>query len=554
VLDKDFHLVLRSAPVRYLVAVGLFFVAVVVRFGVLPPDAAAAYFTFYPAAIFAFYYFGIGPGVLLVLLASAAGLYVNTAGRWGWTLDPTSALDTGAFVVSALLTAWVVQRLVRTSEDLTGAMQQLQSNEERFRAVLEDQDDIVCRFDRTGRVVFANESCRRMTGLGNDQLSSTSWQSVVVPDDLPAVQQRLAAQGPDHPVVVTEHRVAHAERGLRWMEFVNHGFYDASGGLREMQSVGRDVTVRKELEARLESARGELQQLNAEQHAMLDSDLMGIAKLRGREIVWTNRALGQMFGYTRDELLGSTTQKLYEDEAAYLAFGQAAYPVLQGGGTYRTHQRMRRRDGTMLWVDFNGLRLSGTETDSLWLLQDITELKAHQQKIEEMAFHDALTGLPNRALLTDRLGQMLSLCKRLQTLVAVCFIDLDGFKEVNDRLGHEAGDVLLKELARRLQRCVRGNDTIARLGGDEFIVLLSPVQSLDECRTILERIASMLCQPVELGSGPPCSVSASIGVAMFPNDGHTAAALVARADAAMYSVKRAGGRAIAFADGEAHGA
>src|SRR5207244_11347487 len=110
--------------------------------------------------------------------------------------------------------------------------------------------------------------------------------------------------------------------------------------------------------------------------------------------------------------------------------------------------------GTTFWVGFNGVRLPGTETDSLWLMQDITVLKEHQQKIEEMAFHDALTGLPNRALLFDRLGQMMSLCSRLHTPLALCFIDLDGFKDVNDRLGHEAGDTLLKEVARRLQGCV----------------------------------------------------------------------------------------------------
>src|SRR5207244_5884796 len=123
---------------------------------------------------------------------------------------------------------------------------------------------------------------------------------------LAAVQQRLEALGPAHPIVVTEHRVLHAERGLRWMEFVNHGFYDEDGRLREMQSVGRDVTRRKELEARLDGARTELQQLSVEQHAMLDTDLMGIAKLRGRQMVWINRAIERMYGYARDELGGRT--------------------------------------------------------------------------------------------------------------------------------------------------------------------------------------------------------------------------------------------------------
>ena len=409
------------------------------------------------------------------------------------------------------------------------AEEALRRSEERYKAVLADQDEVVCRFDGRGAVTYANDACQRL--MGTRDLAAIHWQSVVVPEDLPATLARLKELSPANPVVTTENRVIHPDKGVRWMEFVNHVFHDPDGQVREFQTVGRDVTERKELERRLAST-------SREQDAMLNTDLVGITKVKHRRVVWKNAAFERMLGYGPDELMGATTRQLYFDEASYEHFGREAYAQIQAGRTYRAQLLLARKDGTPLWVDMSGAPLEDGE--SVWLMQDITLLKQQQAQVEQIAFFDELTGLPNRVLLRDRLSQMLEGCERMNCLLAVCFVDLDGFKEVNDAYGHDLGDLVLKESARRMQASVRSSDTVARLGGDEFVLALSPVHAKHECEPVLSRALAELCLPIPLGEGREARVSASIGVAFYPGDGNAAEVLIARADEAMYLAKRGG--------------
>lgn len=169
---------------------------------------------------------------------------------------------------------------------------------------------------------------------------------------------------------------------------------------------------------------------------------------------------------------------------------------------------------------------------------DITSRKQREEEQEWLASHGALTRLPNRALLADRLKTTLALAHRMQSRVAVLFLDLDDFKPVNDRLGHEAGDELLSRLARRLERSLRESDTLARLGGDEFVMVI-PISRYDELREIVQRVADDLHKPFDLGQGE-AQVDASIGIAVYPIDADTPDALLRLADEAMYLVKQAG--------------
>ena len=280
--------------------------------------------------------------------------------------------------------------------------------------------------------------------------------------------------------------------------------------------------------------------LNREQDMMLDNELVGILKLQGPRAIWRNRALERMFGYGPDDPLGEDMRTLYPDEESYRRFGEDAYPSLRDGGTYRTQIRLVRKDGQAIWVDMSGAMLSAERDESMWLLLDITELKRYQEQVESMAFRDGLTGLPNRTLLLDRIHQALPLSERTHRELAVCFIDLDGFKEINDRFGHDAGDRLLQAVAVRMQACLRGNDTVARLGGDEFVLVLSQLHSREECRAILDRVLEFVREPVAVTADQFAAVSASIGVALCPEDGAEPELLLARADAAMYAAKRAG--------------
>ena len=286
----------------------------------------------------------------------------------------------------------------------------------------------------------------------------------------------------------------------------------------------------------------DLRRVTLDQQAMLDTEVIAMAKLRGRRIVWKNGALERLFGYGKDGMLGLPVRELYVDEDSFLALGRNAYPVLRRGGHYRSQLQMRRKDGSLVWVDLNGVALPGErdEETTLWMMVDITQSKAYEARVERAAFHDALTGLPNRVLLADRLRQAMAAAQRQQQAVAVAYLDLDGFKAVNDAHGHDAGDEVLKAVAQRLTEAIRATDTAARLGGDEFVVLLTPLPAPEAGRATCERLLRAILEPVRLSSGRTVQVGSSIGVAHYPLDGVDAEVLMSRADQTMYECKRAG--------------
>lgn len=182
---------------------------------------------------------------------------------------------------------------------------------------------------------------------------------------------------------------------------------------------------------------------------------------------------------------------------------------------------------------------AGTVTGRLLLVRDDTERRQLETRLEMMAFYDSLTGLPNRALFQDRLEQALTRARRLQSSTAVIFLDLDGFKDINDTLGHSAGDMVLCQVAERLLGCVRASDTVARLGGDEFMVILPDIQSIADVLQTADRILAACDTPLQVG-GAPRHVTHSLGLAIAPRDGDSVEELMQHADQAMYRAKQDG--------------
>ena len=179
------------------------------------------------------------------------------------------------------------------------------------------------------------------------------------------------------------------------------------------------------------------------------------------------------------------------------------------------------------------------------LASEIAARKKVEEKIRYMASHDELTGLPNRALFQDRLKTSLNLAVRYKHKLAIMFIDLDGFKAINDSLGHKAGDLLLQEVARRLQATVRVSDTVARMGGDEFIVLLNNVESAEDAEPVAKKILASFGQPIMLANHG-AEIGGSIGISIFPDHGSDTDKLISNADAAMYDIKKTGKNSYAF--------
>lgn len=268
-------------------------------------------------------------------------------------------------------------------------------------------------------------------------------------------------------------------------------------------------------------------------------------------IVEVNPAFTSITGYARETALGCAPQ--YLGFASHDAnFFQQLWQDPSHTGEWRGETWNRRKDGEVYaaWLDIFAVRDEAQNISHyVGLFSDITQAKEQQQNLEHMAYHDSLTQLPNRTLLSDRLHQALARADRSEELLAICYFDLDGFKPVNDTLGHEAGDRLLVQLAARMRTCLRESDTIARLGGDEFAMLLCGLQNTGECQQTLDRLLAAIKAPF-LISGQTVNISASIGYTVFPLDHSEPDTLLRHADHAMYQAKVSGGSRYHLFDAE----
>lgn len=298
------------------------------------------------------------------------------------------------------------------------------------------------------------------------------------------------------------------------------------------------------LQKRERVARLEVSELLRQQELFMDNDLIGMVRMGNRHLLWTNQAMQRMLQRPASELLGASERIIYPHEDAYLRCGEQAHEALQLRGRFHAQMQLLTRDGSLLWVDASGAALAHGE--SLWVFVDIDTLKRDEQAAQHQAMHDALTGLANRRGLQERLARELARAVDAGTLLAVCFMDLDGFKHINDTQGHDAGDEVLRIIARRLQSQARAGDCVARLGGDEFVMMLTDLRSPPDAQQIMARCLASVTQTVHLDSGETAEVSASIGVALSLS-GESVQQLLQRADEAMYEAKRTGKGRIALA-------
>ncbi|NJD25995.1 MAG: EAL domain-containing protein [Betaproteobacteria bacterium] len=255
-----------------------------------------------------------------------------------------------------------------------------------------------------------------------------------------------------------------------------------------------------------------------------------------------NKAFSDTTGYPADEVIGQTPVLLKSGRQSD-EFYREFWTALQQHGEWRGEIWNRRKNGSMYaeWLNVSAVRdPKGAIEHYVAIFSDITERKEREEQMAFRAFHDALTGLPNRILFRDRLEQAIAVARRNKARTpAIMFLDLDRFKEVNDTLGHDAGDTLLKAVASRLRNCVRNADTVARFAGDEFTVLLPEIGDEEDACMVADKILAAMQEPIELG-GQSRVITTSIGIAMFPRDAQDAESLMKCADMAMYQVKGRG--------------
>jgi diguanylate cyclase (GGDEF)-like protein/PAS domain S-box-containing protein len=250
-----------------------------------------------------------------------------------------------------------------------------------------------------------------------------------------------------------------------------------------------------------------------------------------------NDTFASMLGSTRPEVLGVNLDTLH---ARQHERGELIAMLRDAKSLNSIEVELLRRGGGRIWVLQNMIMVGlGDEAVIHSTFVDISDRKRAEEQIEFHAYHDVLTGLPNRKLFTDRLTLSLTRSRRSGRSLAVMFIDLDHFKTINDRLGHTAGDELLIEMSRRLKNCIRDDDTVARLGGDEFTIILSELRHPEDAANVAEKILDAVQMPLSISS-VPIEVTASIGIALYPNDGADAESLLRNADSAMYRAKESG--------------
>jgi len=313
----------------------------------------------------------------------------------------------------------------------------------------------------------------------------------------------------------------------------------------------RDISKRKTAEQAAATA------LTFSRSLIAKSPFAVIALDVGGCITQINRAAERMLGYSSDELVGQASALVLHDPAELAAraetlsssLGETVRPDMmvltanpRRGVTDEAEWSYIRKDGSRLWVQVTVTALTTEEkqlTGWLCFAYDITDRKRTQDQIAHMAQHDALTGLPTRTLLHDRLQMALERSQRSTSVMALLMIDLDNFKRVNDLHGHSAGDELLVAVAKRLEHTVRKSDTVARMGGDEFVVLLEDLKSPAHAERVAQKLIDALSVPVHAG-GESLPMSASIGLCVYPDGGHDSETLLKNADVAMYFAKSEG--------------
>ncbi|MBF0612763.1 MAG: diguanylate cyclase [Magnetococcales bacterium] len=269
--------------------------------------------------------------------------------------------------------------------------------------------------------------------------------------------------------------------------------------------------------------------------------------------LWANPAFSRITGYSTEEIQGNTP-RILKSGRHDLAFYQDLWQTIKDGQVWRGEFVDRRKDGSLYIQEATISPVRDQHGQVTWFVavqQDITLRKELEERLRAQAEFDALTGLPNRRLFEDRLIQSLALARRNQTHMVLMFVDLDHFKEVNDTLGHDAGDELLREAAKRLKECVRRSDTVARLGGDEFTVILPEVTHPNLAELVANKILEQLKRPF-FPTSREARISGSVGIAIFPEDGHDVETLMKSADEAMYRSKKAGRATFRFFNPEGH--
>lgn len=466
----------------------------------------------------------------------------------------------GALIVMTMggVIVWARRTIRRQRLELTRRLRERESQTRTIVATL--PIPILISEVEGGRILFVNDEFGRAVGR---EVSELVGEDVVQFHTSPEERARLLSLLNDRGPI--RGREIHTQRPdgteLWWSSFAALA---ELGGRPVVVSSYLDVTERRRqeaevaelnrvLEARIQERTADLTQANHElatriaaveaaSEAVVITDIQGV-------IEYVNPAFSEISGYSREEALGRSIA-IVNSGVHEKAFFKQLWETILAGRSWHGEVINRRKNGSLYTEESSVspiLNERGEPVRFVAIKRDVTDRKRMEAQLEQLAHFDALTGLPNRSLFLDRLHQALAAARRRGHDLGLLYLDLDGFKTVNDTFGHETGDQLLKEAARRIGLVVRDSDTAARLGGDEFAILLTTLRSGEDAEAVAAKVVAHLAEPFNLPAGI-CRIGASVGIAHFPGQAETSDELLSNADTAMYRAKRQGKNSFAVYD------
>ncbi len=526
-----------SVPNRYFLAVGIFIAALGLRFVVLPVEAGLAFLFFYPGTAIAALFCGLLPTLLYILISALAGAYVFFPPYWAF--GGNAVVPTVAFIVSAttilLIVAFYQSRVSRQT-------QMLEKESQKNLALLRNASDGIHILDADGNVIDASDSFCAMLGYRRDEvigLNVSCWEEKFKGVELIEVVRQLYAQQGR-----SQFETCHRRKDGSVFDVEVSSFPLELDGKAALYCSSRDITERKETDNNLRIAATAFE--SQEGISITDANA---------KILRVNRAFTTITGYTAEEAVGKNP-KILSSGRHDASFYSAMWASIKQNGYWEGEIWNKRKNGEIYpeHLTISAVNDStGVVTNYVATLTDITMSRAVADEIKHLAFYDLLTRLPNRRLLIDRLQQALVSSTRSGRSGALLFIDLDDFKTLNDTHGHDIGDLLLQQVAQRLESCVREGDTVARQGGDEFVVMLEdlskdPLEAAGQTEAVGNKILGTLNQPYLLASHEHHNTP-SIGATLF-NNTHPQSIdeLLKQADIAMYQAKKDGRNNLHFFD------
>ena len=468
-------------------------------------------------------------------VAALSFFYLGGCGQWPGAARPGGSI-TGELLPWLLLFVLLLAAVLVAAAALAQnnrLLRTMRDNERHYRRIAEAATDGIVAIGSHGRILYANPAAGRIFGYDAGELLGREL-AMLVPERLQHVHKRAFAQylasSRDRPPYGSIEIPGMRKDGREIALEISFGESRRSGD-RLFIGIIRDVTERKLAE---ESRHWLAAIVESSNDAI-------IGKTLGGNVLSWNRAAERIYGYSAAEMMGRSISIVVPPE--YMEELREILDSVSRGGHIRHHETERiRKDGTRIHVSLTISPIRdehGTILGASAISRDITERKRTEERLRHLAQHDALTGLPNRMLCYDRVGQAILRARRDGDQVAVLFLDLDGFKQINDTQGHEIGDEILRTVARRLQHCLREGDTVARLGGDEFVICLPALKEGNAAASIADKVLEALCAPIGIG-GNQLQVTCSIGISLYPRDGEDTQALLRAADMAMYHAKGMG--------------